>query len=66
MKNFIEVIKANKKAIITKGIVILASVGGLLVTAAILGKNNETDNDENEAMEFDKTEENVNVESTEE
>lgn len=66
MKNFIEVIKANKKAIITKGIVILASVGGLLVTAAILGKNNETDKDENEAMEFDKTEENVNVESTEE
>lgn len=66
MKNFIEVIKANKKAIITKGIVILASVGGLLVTAAILGKNNETDKDENEAMEFDETEENVNVESTEE
>lgn len=66
MKNFIEVIKANKKAIITKGIVILASVGGLLITAAILGKNNETDKDENEAMEFDETEENVNVESTEE
>lgn len=66
MKNFIEVIKANKKAIITKGIVILASVGGLLVTAAILGKNNETDKDENEAMEFDETEKNVNVESTEE
>lgn len=66
MKNFIEVIKANKKAIITKGIVILASVGGLLVTAAILGKNNETDKDENEAMEFDETEENGNVESTEE
>lgn len=66
MKNFIEVIKANKKAIIAKGIVILASVGGLLVTAAILGKNNETDKDENEAMEFDETEKNVNVESTEE
>ena len=66
MKNFIEVIKANKKAIIIKGIVILASVGGLLITAAILGKNNETDKDENEAMEFDETEENVNVESTEE
>ena len=66
MKNFIEVIKANKKAIITKGIVILASVGGLLITAAILGKNNETDKDETEAMEFDETEENVNVESTEE
>ena len=66
MKNFIEVIKANKKAIITKGIVILASVGGLLITAAILGKNNETDKDENEAMEFDETKENVNVESTEE
>ena len=66
MKNFIEVIKANKKAIITKGIVILASVGGLLVTAAILGKNNETDKDENEAMEFDETKKNVNVESTEE
>ena len=64
MKNFIEVIKANKKAIITKGIVILASVGGLLVTAAILGKNNETDKDE--TMEFDETEEKVNVESTEE
>ena len=64
MKNFIEVIKANKKAIITKWIVILASVGGLLVTAAILGKNNETDKDE--AMEFDETEEKVNVESTEE
>ena len=54
MKNFIEVIKANKKTIITKGIVILASVGGLLVTAAILGKNNETDEDE--VMEFDETE----------
>ena len=65
MKNFIEVIKANKKAI-AKGIVILTSVGGLLVTAAILGKNNETDKDENEAMEFDETEKNVNVESTEE
>lgn len=64
MKNFIEVIKANKKTIITKGIVILASVGGLLVTAAILGKNNETDEDE--VMEFDETEEIVNVESTEE
>lgn len=64
MKNFIEVIKANKKAIITKGIVILASVGGLLVTAAILGKNNETDEDE--VMEFDETEEIVDVESTEE
>ena len=64
MKNFIEVIKANKKTIITKGVVILAGVGGLLVTAAILGKNNETDKDE--AMEFDETEENVNVESTEE
>jgi len=64
MKNFIEVIKTNKKAIITKGIVILASVGGLLVTAAILGKNNETDEDE--AMEFDETEEIVDVESTEE
>ena len=63
MKNFIEVIKANKKAI-AKGIVVLTSVGGLLVTAAILGKNNETDKDE--AMEFDETEENVNVESTEE
>jgi hypothetical protein len=64
MKNFIEVIKTNKKAIITKGIVILASVGGLLVTAAILGKNNETDEDE--VMEFDETEEIVDVESTEE
>lgn len=64
MKNFIEVIKANKKTIITKGIVILASVGGLLVTAAILGKNNETDEDE--VMEFDETEEIINVESTEE
>ena len=64
MKNFIEVIKANKKTIITNGIVILASVGGLLVTAAILGKNNETDEDE--VMEFDETEEIINVESTEE
>ena len=64
MKNFIEVIKANKKTIITKGIVILASVGGLLVTAAILGKNDETDEDE--VMEFDETEEIINVESTEE
>jgi len=64
MKNFIEVIKTNKKAIITKGIVILASVGGLLVTAAILGKNNEADEDE--VMEFDETEEIVDVESTEE
>ena len=64
MKNFIEVIKTNKKAIITKGIVILASVGGLLVTAAILGKNNETDEDE--VMEIGKTEEIVDVESTEE
>jgi hypothetical protein len=64
MKNFIEVIKTNKKTIITKGIVILASVGGLLVTAAILGKNNETDEDE--VMEFDETEEIVDVESTEE
>lgn len=64
MKNFIEVIKTNKKAIITKGIVILASVGGLLVTAAILGKNNKTDEDE--VMEFDETEEIVDVESTEE
>jgi hypothetical protein len=64
MKNFIEVIKTNKKTIITKGIVILASVGGLLVTAAILGKNNETDEDE--VMEFDETEEIINVESTEE
>jgi hypothetical protein len=66
MKNFIEVIKTNKKTIITKGIVILASVGGLLVTAAILGKNNETDEDEDEVMEFDETEEIINVESTEE
>jgi hypothetical protein len=64
MKNFIEVIKTNKKAIITKGIVILASVGGLLVAAAILGKNNETDEDE--VIEFDETEEIVDVESTEE
>lgn len=63
MKNFIEVIKTNKKAIITKGIIILASVGGLLVTAAILGKNK---TDEDEGMEFDETEEIVDVESTEE
>ncbi len=45
MKNLFEVIKTNKKAIITKGIVVLASVGGLLVTAAILGKDNETEED---------------------
>ena len=41
-----EVIKANKKTIIKKGVIILASVGGLLVAASLLNKGNESDEDE--------------------
>ena len=43
---FLEVIKANKKTIIKKGVIILASVGGLLVAASLLNKGNESDEDE--------------------
>lgn len=42
----LEVIKANKKTIIKKGVIILASVGGLLVAASLLNKGNESDEDE--------------------
>lgn len=45
-KDFLEVIKANKKTIIKKGVIILASVGGLLVAASLLNKGNESDEDE--------------------
>ena len=42
----LEVIKANKKTIIKEGVIILASVGGLLVAASLLNKGNESDEDE--------------------
>jgi hypothetical protein len=42
----LEVIKANKKEIITKGIVLLASIGGLLIAANVLTKNQKPDEDE--------------------
>lgn len=41
----LEVIKANKKTIIKKGVIILASVGGLLITANLLNKGHESDED---------------------
>lgn len=41
----LEAIKANKKTIIKKGVIILASVGGLLVAGILLSKNNESDED---------------------
>ncbi len=41
----LEVIKANKKTIIKKGVIILASVGGLLV-ASLLNKDHKPDEDE--------------------
>lgn len=45
-KDFLEVIKANKREIITKGIVLLASIGGLFIAANILTKNQKPDEDE--------------------
>ena len=65
MKNLLNVMKTNKKAIITKGIVVLSSVAGLLVTAAIIGKKNE--NEEDDCIEYDEdTTEDIDVETTEE
>ena len=49
----LEVIKANKKTIIKKGVIILASVCGLLVAASLLNKVNESDEDEIFEVDYD-------------
>lgn len=52
MKNLIEVVKANKKAIIKKTLIVAGTAVGLTVAAVVLGKKSEDeDGDEFEEAE---------------
>lgn len=52
MKNLIEAVKANKKAIIKKTLIVAGTAVGLTVAAVVLGKRNaDEDGDEFEETE---------------
>lgn len=52
MKNLIEVVKANKKAIIKKTLIVAGTAVGLTVAAVVLGKKSEDEDGD----EFEETE----------
>lgn len=54
-KSIIEVIKANKKAIIKKSLIVVGTTAGLAIAAVVLGKRNADEDEEIELLETEET-----------